>query len=89
MMNQFNSNFYRGSKEELSPFEMQYRAEASQRLADIQSELSERENNTNFAKNDQNFIKACEEAGVEANVRQASKFRNKKGKAYKVSQGLL
>lgn len=38
--------------------------------------------NSQFAANDQNFIAACESAGVRPTARQASKFRNKKGAAW-------
>jgi uncharacterized protein YnzC (UPF0291/DUF896 family) len=38
--------------------------------------------NAKFAKTDQNFKDACELAGLEATSRQASKFRNKQGKAF-------
>ena len=38
--------------------------------------------NEKFAKEDQTFINACERVGVKPTARQASKFRNKKGKAY-------
>lgn len=40
------------------------------------------ETNKQFAKNNKRFIKACELAEVPAGGRQASKFRNEKGKAY-------
>ena len=35
-----------------------------------------------FSKTDPMFKNACEKAGVEPTIRQASKWRNKKGKAY-------
>lgn len=38
--------------------------------------------NSDFAKNDQKFIKCCELAGVKPTARQASKFRNGKGVAF-------
>jgi hypothetical protein len=41
----------------------------------------EQPTNKEFTK-DGRFIQACETAGVPATSRQASKFRNKKGKAY-------
>lgn len=33
------------------------------------------------------FVKACQRAGVDPTTRQASKWNNKKGKAYKVAHG--
>lgn len=39
--------------------------------------------NRQFSKTDKNFLSACEKAGVEPTARQASKYRNKKGLAYK------
>ena len=39
--------------------------------------------NKEFAQKDSGFHTACEKAGIEATKRQASKFRNQKGKAYK------
>ena len=39
--------------------------------------------NAMFVKEDKSFKSACEKAGTEPTVRQASKFRNKKGIAYK------
>ena len=38
--------------------------------------------NEKFYKEDQQFIKACEEIGIKPTRRQASKWRNKKGLAY-------
>lgn len=38
--------------------------------------------NYNFARTNPVFIKACELAGVEATKRQASKWRNRAGRAY-------
>ena len=38
--------------------------------------------NRHFAQTDTGFKAACEEAGIHATGRQASKWRNKKGKAY-------
>lgn len=39
--------------------------------------------NKEFAEKDVNFIRCCEAAGVEPTKRQASKFRNGKGRAFK------
>ena len=39
--------------------------------------------NAEFARKDEKFIKACEKVLIEPTSRQASKYRNKKGKAYK------
>jgi len=39
--------------------------------------------NKKFAEKDKNFIKACNIANVNNTKRQASKFRNQKGSAYK------
>jgi len=38
--------------------------------------------NATFAKNDGNFINACDKVGVKPTARQASKWRNKTGAAY-------
>ena len=38
--------------------------------------------NRYFAKHNEKFIEACIETGVKATARQASKYRNKKGRAY-------
>ena len=38
--------------------------------------------NEKFAKQDNAFISACEKVGIKPSSRQASKWRNKKGKAY-------
>ena len=43
--------------------------------------------NREFAKQDQAFKACCEMAKVEPTVRQASKFRAKKGAAYRVLKG--
>jgi len=43
--------------------------------------------NKEYANNDRNFIDACVKVGIDATHRQASKFRNKKGLAYK--KGLI
>lgn len=40
--------------------------------------------NGEFAQKDTNFMSSCESAGVKATARQASKFRNKRGKAYRI-----
>lgn len=45
--------------------------------------MSEKPTNKVFAKESTAFKKACEKASVEATSRQASKYRNKKGVAYK------
>lgn len=42
-----------------------------------------RETNRTFAETNQAFKKACERAGTPATKRQASKFRNERGIAYK------
>jgi len=39
--------------------------------------------NADFSKSDPNFLKGCENAGIPVTTRQASKFRNKSGAAYK------
>lgn len=39
--------------------------------------------NAEFAKKNEDFIKACEKSGIQPTIRQASKWRNRKGKAYK------
>lgn len=39
--------------------------------------------NTEFTKNDL-FLSACKKANVKPTTRQASKFRNRKGAAYKI-----
>ncbi len=38
--------------------------------------------NAEFAARDKTFIRACVQCGVEGTRRQASKFRNKKGRVY-------
>jgi len=43
--------------------------------------------NDKFAREDQTFRMCCEKAKVEPTARQASKFRNKKGAAYKILRG--
>ena len=45
--------------------------------------LLERATNKWFSQNDPQFIVCCADAGIKPTARQASKFRNKKGKAYK------
>jgi len=40
------------------------------------------ESNRHFAEKNARFRQACQNAGVEPTVRQASKFRNGEGKAY-------
>jgi len=47
------------------------------------------ETNKKFAAENQEFRSACEAASIEPSKRQASKWRNKKGKAYKKSKGDL
>ncbi len=39
--------------------------------------------NRMFARDNEKFKAACDKAGVEPTGRQASKYRNKKGRAYK------
>lgn len=39
-------------------------------------------------KNDPQFVRSCSEAGVEATTRQASKWNNSKGKAYKTFKNI-
>ena len=39
--------------------------------------------NREFSKTDKRFVEACEDAEVKPTVRQASKWRRKKGKAWK------
>ena len=43
--------------------------------------------NKEFAAKNEAFRKACERAGVEPTSRQASKYQNKKGAAYKSGRG--
>tara|TARA_R100001129_G_C5167780_1_gene203889 strand:- start:24 stop:206 length:183 start_codon:yes stop_codon:yes gene_type:complete len=51
--------------------------------------LLERATNKWFSQNDQQFFVCCAGAGIKPTARQASKFRNEKGKAYKqVGKGL-
>jgi len=40
-------------------------------------------------KNENLFLIACANAGIPATTRQASKFRNNKGLAYKVATGMV
>jgi hypothetical protein len=42
--------------------------------------------NKEFAQKDQAFINACEKAGIKPTKRQASKYRNKKGIAFKTGK---
>lgn len=49
--------------------------------------MSDKLNNREFAKQDQAFKACCEMAKIEPTVRQASKFRNRKGAAYKILRG--
>ena len=51
--------------------------------AQLQKLFFRGESNSNFSKNNEHFRSACEKAGVEPTMRQASKFRRKEGKAYK------
>jgi hypothetical protein len=41
------------------------------------------------AQKDSQFHLACEKAGIEPTKRQASKYRNQKGKAYKARKGVV
>ena len=41
-----------------------------------------KQTNKNFTKSDTTFIKCCEVAKIKVTPRQASKYRNKQGKAY-------
>lgn len=43
--------------------------------------------NRDFSKTDKAFLAACKKADVEPTVRQASKYRNKCGLAYRASKG--
>lgn len=43
--------------------------------------------NIKFSETNEEFISACAEAGVEPTQRQASKYRNKKGKAFLNKKG--
>lgn len=45
--------------------------------------------NKEFATKNDLFIKCCERAGVTPTARQASKFRNYKGRAFKVKLQVL
>ena len=49
--------------------------------------MSKTMTNEEFRKCDPVFKKACEAANIEPTSRQASRWRNKKGIAYKVSKG--
>lgn len=50
--------------------------------AQLQKLFFRGKSNLQFSKEDQNFRNACEKAGVEPTMRQASKYRRKTGKAY-------
>jgi len=39
--------------------------------------------NTHFAETNEEFRKCCEKAGIEPTARQASKWRNQRGRAFK------
>ena len=52
------------------------------------SKSKQEKSNEEFAQQDVAFKKACTLANVKATQRQASKFRNKKGMAWKVMKGL-
>jgi len=52
------------------------------------SKSKQEKSNEEFAQQDVAFNKACVLANVKATSRQASKFRNKKGMAWKVMKGL-
>ena len=43
--------------------------------------------NRKFAKEDEKFQEACMNAEIQPTTRQASKYRNQKGKAYKAQRG--
>jgi|GEM_PF-5451631 len=45
-----------------------------------------RKTNQKFAENDEQFRNACELVGLKPTTRQASKWRMKRGKAWKASQ---
>lgn len=45
--------------------------------------------NRQFALSDYHFIKACNEVGIKPTIRQASKWRRRKGKAWKDYVGLV
>ena len=47
--------------------------------------MKDRLTNRKFSKEDEKFLQACIDASVDSTVRQASKFRNKKGKAFKAA----
>ncbi len=49
--------------------------------------MKDRLTNRKFAKEDEKFLQACVDAEFEPTVRQASKFRNKKGKVFKKLRG--
>lgn len=45
--------------------------------------MADEQTNKSFAKTDKVFIEACNRAGVQPTTRQASKYRNRRGLAYK------
>ena len=47
--------------------------------------MDERVTNREFAKTDNHFIRCCEKAKTKPTPRQASKFRNKRGLAYRIT----
>jgi len=47
--------------------------------------MSDRMTNAAFAKSDEHFINACEQAGIDPSSRQAGKYRRKEGLAYRVA----
>jgi hypothetical protein len=49
--------------------------------------MSDTMTNKAFARDDKAFQMCCEKAKVEPTARQASKFRNHKGAAYKILRG--
>lgn len=51
------------------------------------AEKEERITNMKFSKMDKPFIQACTKANIPPTQRQASKYRNKKGLAYKTGRG--
>ena len=64
--------------------------EKARKHAQLEARKSMRYDTTNaeFAKENATFRKACEAAGVEPTTRQASKYRNGQGIAYKTREGL-
>lgn len=49
--------------------------------------LEREKTNLFFSQNNQEFIRACEAAGVKPTPRQASKYKSKKGLAYTLGRG--